>query len=59
MRALHGDGGVIAVAPDGEMAWSFNTSGIFRARRAEGGKLEILYIRMSRKEDISLKQDKP
>ena len=41
LEALHGDGGVIAVAPDGEMAWSFNTSGMFRARQAEGGKPEI------------------
>jgi beta-aspartyl-peptidase (threonine type) len=30
--AIGGDGGVIAVAPDGEMAWSFNTSGMYRAR---------------------------
>jgi beta-aspartyl-peptidase (threonine type) len=35
--ALHGDGGVIAMAPDGEMAWSFNTPGMFRARLIEGG----------------------
>jgi beta-aspartyl-peptidase (threonine type) len=37
----HGDGGVIAIAPDGQMAWSFNTPGMFRARLAEGGKLEV------------------
>jgi beta-aspartyl-peptidase (threonine type) len=41
LAALHGDGGVIAIAPDGQMAWSFNTPGMFRARLAEGGKLEI------------------
>ena len=35
--ALHGDGGIIAIAPDGQMAWSFNTPGMFRARMAEGG----------------------
>lgn len=39
--ALHGDGGVIAITPDGQMAWSFNTPGMFRARLAEGGKLQI------------------
>jgi beta-aspartyl-peptidase (threonine type) len=39
--ALHGDGGVIAIAPDGQMAWSFNTPGMFRARLAEGGKIEV------------------
>jgi beta-aspartyl-peptidase (threonine type) len=41
LESLHGDGGVIAVAPDGQTAWSFNTSGMFRARQAEGGKPEI------------------
>jgi beta-aspartyl-peptidase (threonine type) len=41
VTGLHGDGGVIAVAPDGQMAWSFNTPGMYRARRAEGGKLQI------------------
>jgi beta-aspartyl-peptidase (threonine type) len=35
--AVHGDGGVIALTPDGQMAWSFNTPGMFRARRIEGG----------------------
>jgi beta-aspartyl-peptidase (threonine type) len=39
--AMHGDGGVIAVAPDGEMAWSFNTPGMFRAKLAEGGTAQI------------------
>jgi L-asparaginase / beta-aspartyl-peptidase len=41
LEGLHGDGGVIAVTPDGQMAWSFNTPGMFRARLAEGGKLEV------------------
>lgn len=41
LQAMHGDGGVIALAPDGQMAWSFNTPGMFRARLAEGGKLEM------------------
>lgn len=36
LTALGGDGGVIAVAPDGQMAWSFNTSGMYRARIADG-----------------------
>lgn len=36
LEALHGDGGVIAITPDGQMAWSFNTPGMFRARLAEG-----------------------
>jgi beta-aspartyl-peptidase (threonine type) len=41
LEALHGDGGVIAITPDGQMVWSFNTPGMFRARQVEGGKLEI------------------
>ena len=41
LPALHGDGGVIAITPDGQMAWSFNTPGMFRARQVEGGKVEI------------------
>ena len=41
LDALHGDGGVIAIAPDGQMAWSFNTPGMFRARLSEGGKLQL------------------
>jgi beta-aspartyl-peptidase (threonine type) len=41
LSALHGDGGVIAIAPDGQMAWSFNTPGMYRARLVEGGKLQI------------------
>lgn len=45
LEALHGDGGVIAITPDGQMAWSFNTPGMFRARIAEGGKLEVAVYR--------------
>ena len=41
LETLHGDGGVIAIAPDGQQVWSFNTAGMFRARMSEGGKLEI------------------
>jgi L-asparaginase / beta-aspartyl-peptidase len=41
LEALHGDGGVIALTPDGQTAFSFNTPGMFRARLQEGGKLEV------------------
>jgi beta-aspartyl-peptidase (threonine type) len=41
LEALHGDGGVIALTPDGQTAFSFNTPGMFRARLSEGGKLEV------------------
>jgi L-asparaginase / beta-aspartyl-peptidase len=41
LDALHGDGGVIALTPDGQLAWSFNTPGMFRARLVEGGKVEV------------------
>jgi beta-aspartyl-peptidase (threonine type) len=41
LTALGGQGGVIAVTPDGQMAWSFNTSGMYRARIADGRPLEV------------------
>ena len=41
LTALGGDGGVIAVTPDGQMAWSFNTSGMYRARIADGRPLQV------------------
>ena len=41
LEAIHGDGGLIAITPDGQLAWSFNTPGMFRARLVEGGKLQI------------------
>lgn len=41
LQALHGDGGIIAVTPDGQMAWSFNTPGMYRARLSEGGTIQI------------------
>jgi beta-aspartyl-peptidase (threonine type) len=41
LTALGGDGGIIAVTPDGQMAWSFNTSGMYRARIADGEPLVV------------------
>ncbi len=41
LGAIHGDGGVIAITPDGQIAWSFNTPGMFRARLVAGGKPQI------------------
>ena len=41
LTALGGQGGVIAVAADGQMAWSFNTSGMYRAHVADGRPLEV------------------
>ena len=41
LAPIHGDGGVIAITPDGQLAWSFNTPGMFRARLVEGGKIEV------------------
>jgi L-asparaginase / beta-aspartyl-peptidase len=38
---IHGDGGVIAITRDGQMAWSFNTPGMFRARLQQGGQPQI------------------
>ena len=41
LEGLHGDGGIIAIAPDGEMAWSFNTPGMYRARMSQGSQPTI------------------
>jgi beta-aspartyl-peptidase (threonine type) len=41
LQSLHGDGGIIALTPDGQLAWSFNTPGMFRARLVEGGTPQI------------------
>lgn len=41
LGAIHGDGGVIAITPDGQMAWGFNTPGMFRARMVEGGAVQM------------------
>jgi beta-aspartyl-peptidase (threonine type) len=41
LKTIKGDGGVIAIAPDGQMAWSFNTPGMYRAKIVEGGKVEV------------------
>ncbi|MFZ5719111.1 MAG: isoaspartyl peptidase/L-asparaginase family protein [Pseudomonadota bacterium] len=41
LAALGGRGGVIAIGPDGQMAWSFNTTGMYRARIAEGEPLVV------------------
>jgi beta-aspartyl-peptidase (threonine type) len=41
LAVINGGGGVVALAPDGQMAWSFNTPGMYRARWREGGKLEM------------------
>ncbi len=38
LTAMGGDGGIVALTPDGEIAWSFNTPGMYRARLAAGGE---------------------
>ncbi|MGB0122524.1 MAG: isoaspartyl peptidase/L-asparaginase, partial [Silvibacterium sp.] len=41
LSAIHGDGGIIAITPNGQQAWSFNTPGMFRAKLQQGGKPQI------------------
>jgi beta-aspartyl-peptidase (threonine type) len=41
LESIHGDGGLIVITPDGQLAWSFNTPGMLRAKVIEGGKLEV------------------
>ena len=41
LTAMKGDGGLIAMTPDGQIAWGFNTPGMFRAHLVEGGAVEL------------------
>lgn len=45
LAPIHADGGVIAITPDGQIAWSFNTPGMFRASLRQGGKPHIALFR--------------
>ncbi|WP_300531717.1 isoaspartyl peptidase/L-asparaginase family protein [Maricaulis sp.] len=38
LTALEGDGGIVALTPQGDIAWSFNTPGMYRASLTAGGK---------------------
>ncbi|WP_297734763.1 isoaspartyl peptidase/L-asparaginase family protein [uncultured Maricaulis sp.] len=38
LTAMEGDGGIVALTASGEIAWSFNTPGMYRARLSEGGE---------------------
>ena len=41
VESLHGVGGVIALSPDGQMVWSYNTPGMFRAWLKENGSVKV------------------
>ncbi len=43
LTAMHGDGGVIAIAPDGETAWSFNTPGMYRGEASPDGRSVAIF----------------
>ncbi len=43
VQSLGGSGGLIAVAPTGEMAWGFTTPGMYRGRAGPGGRQVALY----------------
>jgi beta-aspartyl-peptidase (threonine type) len=45
LAGLKGSGGVIVIRPNGEIAWSFNTPGMYRARLAEGGNPQTAIYR--------------
>lgn len=38
VKAMGGDGGVIVIAPDGQIGWSFNTPGMYRGGRDFTGR---------------------
>ncbi len=41
LSALKGTGGVIVISPKGEIAWSFNTSGMYRAKMSAAAPAQI------------------
>ena len=43
IKAMGGTGGLIAVAPSGEAAWGFTTSGMYRGRAGPDGRLVAVY----------------
>ncbi len=43
VKALGGEGGVIVLTPDGQLGWSFNTSGMYRGGRDSTGR-EVVAI---------------
>ncbi|HEX6636895.1 MAG TPA: isoaspartyl peptidase/L-asparaginase, partial [Steroidobacteraceae bacterium] len=45
MKALGGNGGVIALAPDGALVLDFNSEGMFRGARASSGRREVAIYR--------------
>jgi beta-aspartyl-peptidase (threonine type) len=45
MKALGGNGGVIAIAPDGEIVLEFNSEGMFRGARSSAGRDEVSIYR--------------
>jgi beta-aspartyl-peptidase (threonine type) len=45
VKTLGGNGGVIAIAPGGELAMAFNSEGMFRAARTSSGRREVAIYR--------------
>jgi L-asparaginase / beta-aspartyl-peptidase len=39
LKKVGGDGGVIVVDKNGQLSWTFNTEGMYRALKAEGGEV--------------------
>ncbi len=45
MKALGGNGGVVAIAPNGDVALEFNSEGMFRGVRSSAGRDEVAIYR--------------
>lgn len=45
IEKMHSEGGLIAITPDGQAVWSFNTPGMFRARLRQGGTVKVAIYR--------------
>ena len=47
VKALGGNGGLIAVAPSGEVAWGFTTAGMYRGQAGPGARSVAIYDEQS------------
>jgi beta-aspartyl-peptidase (threonine type) len=52
MKALGGNGGVIAIAPDGALVMDFNSEGMFRGARSSEGRRDVAIYRRTAAGDV-------
>ena len=51
LKAVGGTGGVVVLDPQGNASWSFNTEGMYRAKKVEGQPVEVAIFAEDQKAD--------